>query len=93
MNEKHIGSDFDDFLAEEGLLVEAEAIAMKRVIAFQIAKLMAEQKVTKSEMATRMKTSRTSVDRLLDPTNNSATLHTLERAAFALGRRLHVALV
>ncbi len=93
MNEKHIGSDFDDFLAEEGLLAEVEAIAMKRVIAFQIAKLMEEQKITKTEMATRMKTSRTSIDRLLDPTNDSATLYTLERAALALGRRLHVALV
>ncbi len=93
MNEKYIGSDFDDFLAEEGLLVEAEAVAMKRVVAFQIATLMAEQNITKSEMANRMKTSRSSLDRLLDPANNSVTLQTLERAAFALGRRLHVALV
>lgn len=89
----HIGSDFDDFLEEEGLLAEAEAVAIKRVIAYQVKSLMKQQRLTKTEMAARMETSRASLDRLLDPTNRSVTLQTLERAASALGRRLRVELV
>lgn len=93
MNEKHLGDTLDDFLAEEGLLIEAEAVALKRVIAYQIEQLMTEQNLTKAEMARRMKTSRAAVGRLLDPNHKSATLTTLEKAAFALGKRLQVALV
>jgi predicted XRE-type DNA-binding protein len=93
MNEKHLGSTLDDFLAEEGRLAEAEAIAAKRVLAFQIARLMKEQRVSKAEMARRMNTSRAAVDRLLDSDNESATLATLDKAAAALGRRLHISLV
>lgn len=93
MNEKHMGSSLDDYLAEEGQLAEAEAVASKRVLAFQIAKLMAEQQLSKTEMARRMSTSRAAVDRLLDYNTESATLVTLEKAAAALGRRLHIALV
>ena len=93
MNEKHIGSDFDDFLEEEGLLAEVEAVAVKRVVAYQIAELMKEMDLTKSAMAQRMETSRAALDRLLDPTNESVTLHTLERAAIALGKRLRVIFV
>ncbi len=93
MNERHLGSSLDEFLAEEGLLAEAEAIAWKRVIAFQIARLMREQNLSKAEMARRMETSRAAVDRLLDPENDSATLITLERAALVLGKRLQVSLV
>ena len=93
MNEKHLGSSLDEFLAEEGLLADAEAVAWKRVLAFQIAKLMEEQSLSKAEMARRMKTSRAAVDRLLDPENESATLVTLQKAALAVGRRLQVALV
>ncbi len=93
MNEQHLGSSLDDFLAEEGLLVEAEAVAAKRVLAFQIERLMAEQQVSKAEMARRMNTSRAAIDRLLDPESDSATLTTLEKAAYALGRRLQIALV
>lgn len=93
MNEHHVGSDFDVFLAEENLLAEAEAVAMKRVLAFQIVQLMAEQQLSKAEMARRMNTSRAAVDRLLDPNSPSATLLTLEKAACALGLRLQVALV
>lgn len=93
MNENHLGSNLDDFLAEEGLLAEAEAVAWKRVIAFQIAQLMQEQNMSKTEIARRMQTSRASVDRLLDPENESATLITLEKAALALGKRLQVAIV
>ena len=93
MNEQHLGSSLDDFLEEEGLLAEAEAVAVKRVLAFQIGRLMAEQQLSKAEMARRMNTSRAAVDRLLDPDSESATLTTLEKAAFALGRRLQIALV
>ncbi|WP_420627335.1 XRE family transcriptional regulator [Candidatus Leptofilum sp.] len=93
MDEKHIGDTLDDFLAEEGLLAEAEAVAIKRVIAFQISQLMEQQRLSKAEMARRMQTSRAAVDRLLDPSNESATLTTLEKAALALGKRLQVALV
>lgn len=93
MNRKHLGSTLDDFLAEEGRLAEAEAVAAKRVLAFQIAQLMEEQQLSKAEMARRMSTSRAAVDRLLDYDSESATLVTLEKAAAALGRRLHVALV
>lgn len=93
MNEQHLGSTLDDFLVEEGLLAEAEAVAWKRVVAYQIAQLMREQNITKAEMARRMQTSRAAVDRLLDPQNESATLITLEKAALVLGKRLQVALV
>jgi antitoxin HicB len=93
MNEKHLGSSLDDFLAEEGLLADAEAVAWKRVIAFQIARSMEEQNLTKAEMARRMQTSRAAVDRLLDPDNESTTLVTLEKAALAVGKRLHLSLV
>ncbi len=93
MNEQHLGSTLDDFLAEEGLLAEAEAVAWKRVVAYQISQLMREQNMTKAEMARRMETSRAAVDRLLDPQNESATLITLEKAALVLGKRLRVALV
>ena len=93
MNEKHLGRTLDDFLAEEGRLAEAEAVAAKRALAFQIAQLMEEQQLSKAEMARRMSTSRAAVDRLLDYDSESATLVTLEKAAAALGRRLHVALV
>jgi predicted XRE-type DNA-binding protein len=93
MNEKNLGSNLDDFLTEEGRLAEAEAVAAKRVLAFQIAKLMEEQQLSKTEMARRMSTSRAAVDRLLDSDSESATLATLEKAAAALGRRLQIALV
>lgn len=93
MKEEHLGSNFDDFLAEEGLLAEAEALAIKRVVAFQIAQLMKEKKISKMKLAQEMQTSRAAVDRLLDPANESVTLQTLERAALALGKRLHVQFV
>ena len=92
MNE-YIGTDFDQFLEEEGLLAESERVAIKRVIAFQIEKVMEEQHLTKSEMAERMATSRASLNRLLDPDNSSVTLQTLERAAAALGKRLKLELI
>jgi len=92
MKQQHIGGDFDDFLRDEHLLDDAQATAAKRVIAFQIAQEMKRARVTKSEMAIRMKTSRPAVDRLLDPANRSVTLSTLERAAAAVGKKLKVEL-
>lgn len=92
MRKKHIGSDFDDFLREEQLLEVSEATAAKRVIAFQIAQEMKRRRLTKSEMASRMKTSRPALERLLDPANRSVTLATLERAASAVGKKLKVEL-
>jgi DNA-binding Xre family transcriptional regulator len=89
---QHIGSNFDDFLQEEGLLAEAEATAVKRVIAYQIEKEMAERQLSKSALARVMRTSRSSLDRLLDPENASVTLLTLESVALALGKRLKVQL-
>ncbi len=93
MNENYLGSDFDEFLAEEGLLEEAEAIAVKRVLAFQISELMKTQNISKTEMARRMKTSRAALDRLLDPENRSVTLYTLDKAARSLGKRLRLTLI
>jgi len=91
---KHIGSSFDDFLQEEGLLEESQATAVKRVIAYQIAKAMEQGHITKIEMTRLMRIkSRTQLDRLLDPDNNSVTLLTLEKAANALGKKLKVQLV
>ena len=92
MNKKHVGSDLDDFLRDEGLLDDAEAVATKRVIAYQIAQEMERAQISQSELARRMKTSRSAVERLLDPTNPSVTLATLERAASAVGKRLKVQL-
>ncbi|HKZ81618.1 MAG TPA: helix-turn-helix domain-containing protein [Pyrinomonadaceae bacterium] len=92
MNKKRIGSNFDEFLRDEQLLDDVEATAIKRVIAFQIVQEMKRRKLTKMEMASRMKTSRAALERLLDPTNPSVTLSTLERAASALGKKLRVEL-
>ena len=92
MAKKNIGSDFHDFLEEDGLLEEATAVAVKRYIAFELAKKMTEKNLSKSEMARRMETSRSALDRLLDPGNSSVTLQTLQSAAQALGGRLKVEL-
>ena len=93
MNKKKIGSKFDDFLLEEGVFDEVEASAIKRVIAFQIENEMEHRNLSKTEMAKRMKTSRAAFERLLDPGNTSVTLHTLGKAASALGKKLRVKLV
>ena len=90
----HVSDEtFDDFLAEQGLLAQAEEAALKEVIADQIKAAMAAQHLTKTEMAARMRTDRRQLDRLLDPTNPSVTLSTLRRAASAVGRTLRVELV
>jgi len=89
----HIGSDFDDFLEEEGLAEEVSATALKRVIAWQLTEAMKQQKVTKKALAERMHTSRTAVDRALDQNDPGMTLATLASAARALGQRVEVRLV
>lgn len=88
MANKHIGSNFDDFLAEEAMLEEATATAMKRVIAWQIEQEMKAQKLSKTAMAERMRTSRASLNRLLDAEDTSLTLTTLASAATALGKQI-----
>ncbi len=90
---KHVGSSFDDFLEEEGLLAETEAIAIKRVIAFQLEQEMAVKNLSKAALARRMNTSRAALNRLLDPENPSVTLLTLENAARALDKTLVVQMV
>ena len=74
MDRKHVGSDFDDFLRNDGLLEDARAVATKRVIAYQISQEMERAQISQSELARRMGTSRSAVERLLDPTNPSVTL-------------------
>lgn len=90
---KHRGGNFDDFLKEEGIYEEVDSRATKRAIAIKLEGLMKAQALSKSAMAERMKTSRTAVDRLLDATNTSVTLQTLEKAARVVGRKLKIELV
>lgn len=88
-----IGSAVDDFLKDEGAYETTKAVAIKRVLAWQIEKAMKEQRLTKAEMARRMDTSRSQLDRLLDADSDSVTLDTLTRAARAIGRRIKLELV
>jgi antitoxin HicB len=84
----HSGSTFDSFLEQEGIREEVEAVAIKRVLAWQLSQAMREQQKTKQAMAKQLQTSRSQLDRLLDPQNVSVTLDTITRAARALGKRL-----
>lgn len=93
MEPNHLGSNFDDFLAENGLLEAATATGVKRVIAWQIAQEMKAQKLSKTALAARMNTSRAALNRLLDADDASLTLNTLSVAAAALGKRLRVELI
>ena len=88
----HLGSKFDDFLEEQGLLEEVTATAMKRVLALQVEQAMKKQRLTKTTMAKRMGTSRAALDRLLDADNTSVTLQTMGRAAAVLGKQLSITL-
>ncbi len=92
MSKKHMGSSIDDFLKSEGIFEEAQAEAIKEVVAWQLAEAMKKQKISKNKMAILMKTSRTQVDRLLDP-KNDITLGSLQRAAAMVGRRVSIELV
>lgn len=84
----HSGSTFDSFLEEHGIREEVEAVAIKRVLAWQLQRAMRQQQKTKQAMAKQLRTSRSQLDRLLDPRNVSVTLDTITRAARALGKRL-----
>ena len=92
MSKKHMGSSIDDFLKEEGIFEEAQAQAVKEVVAWQLAEAMKKKNISKSKMATLLKTSRTQVDRLLDP-KNDITLGSLQRAAAMVGLRVSIELV
>jgi DNA-binding Xre family transcriptional regulator len=92
MTNPHIGSSFEDFLAEEGIAEEVNASAVKRVLVWQIDQCRRARGLSKSALAERMNTSRSQVERLLDPTNTSVQLDTLQRAAAALDRKLVVEL-
>lgn len=88
---EHIGSNFDDFLKEEGILEEIEEVVAKKIFVFQMKKEMKKQGIDKVELAERMETSRSAVDRILDPESPS-TLRTFAKAARALGRHLKISL-
>jgi antitoxin HicB len=92
MSRKHMGSGIDDFLREEGIFEEAQLQAVKEVVAWQLAEEMRKQKISKARMAAMLQTSRSQVDRLLDP-KNDITLSSLQRAAAMLGRRVTIELV
>jgi DNA-binding Xre family transcriptional regulator len=92
MNKKHLGSKFDDFLEQEGILEECRASAIKFKIAHELEKAMTQRKMTKAEMARRLQTSRTGIERLLDPANTSITLNTMAKVAHLLGKRIDFAL-
>jgi len=92
MSKKNIGSSFDDFMQEESLLDSSTAVALKRVIAWQIDQEMKAQKLTKTELAKRMHTSRAALNRLLDEIDASLTLTTLASAAAALSKKVNLQL-
>lgn len=87
-----VGSSFDDFLRDDGAYEETQAVAIKRVLAWQLEQEMQKQNLTKTEMARRMETSRSQLDRLLDPDNADVKLDTLARAARAVNRKLRLEL-
>jgi antitoxin HicB len=92
MAKKNIGSSFDDYLKDEAMLEEATAVAMKRVISWQITQEMKSQQLTKTALAKRMHTSRAALNRLLDENDSSLTLTTLASAAAALGKKVNLQL-
>jgi hypothetical protein len=89
----HIGSGFDDFLKEEGLYEEVNAGATKKLLASQLSQALTENRMTKTELAARMRTSRAVVNRLLDPENLALNLQTMSKAAGALGKKMEIRLV
>jgi antitoxin HicB len=92
-NNPYIGSSLDDLLEEDGVLAKVNAVALKRVLAWQVLQEMKKRGLSKSQMAVAMNTNRPSLDRLLDPNNVSITLKTMERAAAILGKRFRIELV
>ena len=92
MSKKHMGSNIDDFLKEEGIFEEAEMQAVKEVVAWQLTEAMKKKKISKNKLAMLLRTSRTQVDRILDP-KHDITLGSLQRAAAMVGRRVTIELV
>jgi predicted XRE-type DNA-binding protein len=92
MSKRHHGSSLDDLLKEEGLYDEAQALAIKEVVVWQLTDAMHERSLSKARLAVLLKTSRSQVDRLLDPTRD-VTLSTLQRAAALVGRKVQIELV
>lgn len=90
---KHRGSTLDSFLEEDGALAEFQAKAIKEVIAWQLTEAMKDRKITKTALAALMKTSRTQINRVLDPSDGNVTIETLQRAAAIVGRRVQLELV
>lgn len=90
---RHAGSTIDDLLREEGVLEEFQAVAIKEVIAWQLGQAMKDRKLSKRKLAELMHTSRTQVDRVLDPRDGNVTIATLQRAAAVLGRKVNVELI
>lgn len=93
MSSGHVGSGIEDLLREEGVLEEFQARAIKEVIAWQLEQAMKERNISKRRLAALMHTSRTQVERVLDPTHGNVTLETLQRAAAIVGRKVQVELV
>jgi antitoxin HicB len=91
-SKKHIGSSFEDFLKEQGIFEETTTQAVKRVLAWQVSETMKERGISKIEMAKRMHTSRSQVDRFLDPNNDKVLIETVQRAASAIGKRVLLSL-
>ena len=92
-NNPHRGSTLDSFLEEEGMLADFQAQSIKEVIAWQLAEAMKDRKLTKTRLAELMHTSRTQINRMLDPNDGNVTIETLQRAAALVGRRVQVELV
>jgi len=92
-NKKHYGSSFDDFLEKEDIFHGVESIAIKKYFAAMVEKKMKEESISKSKMAELMHTSRSAVNRLLDPTNDSITLKTMENAVRVIGKKIRLELV
>ena len=88
IDKKYMGSNFDDFLSEEGILQETESIAIKRVIAYALEQKMLEDNMSVNRLAKELSTSRTAISRILDPQNTSITLNTIEKIAKYLGKRV-----
>lgn len=93
INKRHVGQKFDDFLQEDGIYEEVHLIALKKTLAHQIKVLMAERGIPKTEMASRMKTSRSSLNRLLNEDSYNVTIATISKAAGVLGKRIELSLV
>jgi antitoxin HicB len=93
VKKRNVGSSFDSWLREEGIYEKVSAAAIKRVVARQVEDAMREKGLSKVEMARRMRTSRSALDRLLDPSNGAITLSTLQRAAAVVGRQVRLELI